>query len=126
VPIVTIGIGLVLAVLGIGFFFGTAGEEYHFTALIPLFFGVVLLILGWLARHERFLKHAMHAAAALGLIGFAGGFVMALKGLLGSKNEVRAATIEQALLALICALFVGLCVRSFIAARRRRAQVAKG
>jgi hypothetical protein len=123
---VTIGIGLVLAVLGIGFFVGTSGDHYHVTALIPAFFGIPLLVLGLLARQDKYLKHAMHAAAALGLIGFLGGFIMALSGFISSDNGVRPATIEQGLLALVCAVFVALCVRSFIVARRNRARAQKG
>jgi hypothetical protein len=121
---VTIGTGLVLAVLGIGFFIGTGGD--HFTALIPVLFGVPLALLGLFALQEKFLKHTMHAAAALGLIGFLGGFVMAILGLIKSDSGVRPATIEQGLLALVCALFVALCIRSFVVARRNRAQAQKG
>jgi hypothetical protein len=116
--------GLVLTALGVGFYFGT--DRVSWTALIPAFFGVPLLVLGILALRERLLKHTMHAAAALGLIGFLGGAVMAVLGVAKSEGELGNATIEQGLLALVCAVFVGLCVRSFIVVRRNRARAQKG
>jgi hypothetical protein len=100
-------------------------EHSGLTALIPAGLGVVFVVLGLLARNDHLRKHVMHAAAALGLLGFLGaviGFVM------GS----RAATVKplalgcQAAMALICAAFVGLCVNSFIQARRARAESNKG
>jgi hypothetical protein len=120
VPIVSVVTGVVLMALGIGFYFGT--DQVSVTALIPAFFGLPLAVLGLVAMREQFLKHAMHGAAALGLIGFLGGLVMAVRGLIKSSGEVGNATVEQALMALVCAAFVGLCVRSFILARRRRSE----
>ena len=83
--------------------------------------GGPLILCGLLALKESMLKHAMHAAAMLGVLGFlaaAGrlGMVAAKGGLDLSKLG------PQSLLAMtgICAVFVALCVRSFIAARRRR------
>jgi hypothetical protein len=94
------------------------------TALIPAFFGVVLVMLGWLATNERYRKHAMHVAAMVGLLGFLG-TVGGLAGLLAllSGGEVQrpAAVVAQSLMAILMAIFVGLCVRSFVAARRARA-----
>jgi hypothetical protein len=90
--------------------------------LIPAGLGVVFVILGLLARRDRLRKHVMHLAAALGLLGFLGaviGFVM------GS----RAATVKplalgcQAAMAAVCLAFVGLCVNSFIQARRARDKI---
>ena len=123
-PVVAMLTGLVLTALGVGFYFGT--DRVSWTALIPAFFGVPLLVLGILALRERLLKHTMHAAAALGLIGFLGGAVMAVLGVAKSEGELGNATIEQGLLALVCAVFVGLCVRSFIVVRRNRARAQKG
>ena len=127
---VTVGLGIVLIVLGVGGYglaaagalgSGTASP----TALIPAAFGLVFLVLGFLARRDALRKHVMHAAAALGLIGFLiPGFMVAWKlPTLWSGRTVErpAATLSQAVMALLCAIFVGLCVRSFISARRARA-----
>ncbi|WP_297838489.1 hypothetical protein [Ignavibacterium sp.] len=44
-------------------YFGISSESI--TALIPTFFGIPLLILGWLGLNEKYLKHTMHGAAVL-------------------------------------------------------------
>lgn len=121
---VTIGFGLGLILLGVGFYAGTDSKSV--TALIPACFGVVFIVLGLLARKDKLRKHVMHAAAALGLIGFLIPAYRVLSPLAnlatGGSVDHPPAVIEQSLMALICLLFVGLCVRSFIAARRARSQ----
>jgi sulfite exporter TauE/SafE len=116
--------GLLFIFLGLGYFVGTGSE--HLTALIPTFLGFVVLILGLLARKDRLRKHAMHAAAALGLLGFLGGAYRGFPGLVamlsGTEIERPAAAIESSLMAVGCLVFVLLCVKSFIDARRRRTQ----
>ncbi|MBV8203231.1 MAG: hypothetical protein JOZ15_21665, partial [Acidobacteria bacterium] len=67
---VTIGFGLALSALGIAGYVASNGVSP--TALIPLAFGLLLIVCGVLARREALLKHAMHAAAVLGLLGFLG------------------------------------------------------
>jgi hypothetical protein len=86
-------------------------------------FGIVLIVLGVLARNPSRRKHAMHAAAAVGLIGFlvAGGRGFMKLGEAASDDP----TIHRAprlvlLMALVCLIFVITCVVSFVQARRRR------
>lgn len=123
-PPITVGFGLILIVLGAGFYVGTGSSSM--TALIPSFVGSVFVLLGALGFKEGLRKHVMHAAAALALIGFVGtaamGFPKLFKHLSGGEVERPAAAIEQSLMSLLCLVFVILCVRSFIAARRARAQ----
>lgn len=116
---ITIGLGLVLIVLGLGGYFGTGRESW--TALIPALFGLPLVLLGLIALKEHLRKHAMHVAAVIGLLGFAG----TVKGLMklpvlltGGELARPAAGAVQAAMAIVCLLFVLLCVRSFIKARR--------
>jgi hypothetical protein len=118
---ITIVFGLVLSLLGLAGYFGTGTTSV--TALIPTFFGVPLMVLGFLALKDSLRKHAMHLAAVLGLLGFLGATIKLVQGILAA-GEVKftAGPISQALMALICAVFVGLCVRSFIQARRNRAR----
>ncbi len=119
---ITIGLGLVLIALGIGSYFGTGRASV--TALIPAFFGVPLLLLGLLALKESMRKHAMHIAAVMGLLGFGGtvGGLMKLPVLLtGGELERPAAVAVQASMAIVCFVFVLLCVWSFIKARRASA-----
>ena len=120
-PIVSIVMGALL--VGLGVYGYTAAEPEHrsVTALIPAFVGGPLILCGLIALQENMLKHAMHAAAMLGVLGF-----LAAAGRLGmvaAKGNLDLSKLgTQSLLAMtgICAVFVALCVRSFIAARRRR------
>ena len=88
------------------------------TALIPAIFGLLLVILGFLARSESIRKHAMHAAAAVALVGCAGALFSLLRAPLATRAAI--AVFSQAAMVVLTALFVGLCVRSFVAARRAR------
>lgn len=115
----TIWLGGILIILGTVAYIWTQGVSV--TALIPSFFGVPFLVLGLLALKESRRKHAMHAAAALaliGLLGTAGGFAKIVTMLSGGDVERPAAAIVQSMMAALCAIFVGLSIRSFLLARR--------
>ena len=112
----TIVFGLLLTLLGLGGYFLTGTTSV--TALIPAIFGLLLLILGFLARSESIRKHAMHAAAAVALVGCAGALFSLLRAPLATRAAI--AVFSQAAMVVLTALFVGLCVRSFVAARRAR------
>jgi hypothetical protein len=126
---ITILVGLLLIALGTASYVGTGST--HVTALIPAFFGLALAALGALAYKESIRKHVMHAAVLIGLIGFLGGAGMALPKLptlLSTGRVERAdgtdasrAVWSQTAMGVVCGVFVGLCVNSFIQARRRRA-----
>jgi hypothetical protein len=113
----TLWVGGVLIVLGIVAFVATGST--HPTSLIPCWFGVVLAICGSLANTEDTKKRmvAMHIAVTVGLLGFVFPAIMAH----GAPLAHAAAVEEQAVMAVICLMFVLLSVRSFIAARRGRA-----
>jgi hypothetical protein len=127
---VAIGFGVVLIVVGLGGYFGTGSTS--FTALIPAAFGVILALLGVVALKDSLRKHAMHAAAMVGLIGFLVPAAMALPkvptllstGMIqrADGSDATRAVILQLVMAAICLIFVALCVNSFVAARRRRKQ----
>lgn len=122
----TITLGVLLIVLGVAGFVMTGSE--HYTALIPAGFGLLFCVTGLLALKPSMRKHAMHAAAMLGVIGFFGtmmGLVKAIKWAAGAAPERPAAVISQAIMAILCVGFVALCVRSFIQARRAR-ELAQG
>ena len=121
-PMVTIVLGIVLVLLGVGGYVGT--DMVSPTALIPAGFGLIFLIAGVLALNERRLKHAMHGAAVFGVLGFFGsvpGFIKVVKSMGGRELERPAAAYLQSAMAVLCGVFVVLCIRSFIAARRRAA-----
>ena len=121
---VAMGVGVILIILGVGGYFGTG--QTSLTALIPAAFGLVFLVLGYLGRNEHLRKHVMHAAALLGLVGCVVpavmGFPKVVRLAQGQEVERPGAAIAQSIMAVICGVFVVLCVRSFVMARRARAQ----
>ncbi len=114
-------IGVTLIFLGIISYIGTG--MVSITALIPTFFGIVFLILGIAARKESIYKHVMHGAAVLallGLFGSASGLIDVFYMLGGTTVERPDAAIAQAIMAVLCIIFLIAAVRSFIAARRAK------
>ena len=119
----TILFGVLMILLGVVGYFATGRQSL--TALIPVLPGAVWVVLGALASIDRLRKHVMHAAAALSLLGFLG-MIRAIFTLVrwqtGGQAPARpAATVSQSVLGLLFLVFLILCVRSFIAARRARA-----
>lgn len=120
----TIAIGVVLALIGAGFY--SMIVPHAPTSLIPLYFGVLLILLGALASTEDAKRRMlfMHIAVTVGLLGFIFPFVRAFAGAVKMVQGVAVAhplaVEEQMLMAVVCLIFVLLCVRSFIAARRAR------
>ena len=118
----TIVFGAVLIVLGVGSYFGT--NMVSPTALIPAAFGLLLEVFGVMARDEKKRKMAMHIAVTVGLLGFLGTVPGLLKiGALLSGGEVArpAAVVSQSIMAVLMAVYVAMCVKSFIDARKKRA-----
>jgi hypothetical protein len=112
---ITLVYSLLMIALGIATYFATGVK--HVTALIPAFFGAAFFVLGLLGLKDNLRKHAMHLAAALGLLAFIAAMgVLVTRGPSGSPI----AALEEAIMAALSAGFVGLCVRSFITARRAR------
>lgn len=119
-PKLTTNIGLILILLGVVSYFASGAASA--TALIPAFFGIAFVGLGWLGgKKENMRKHAMHAAlllAILGLGGSFGGLIQVIGQLGGGVLERPAAAYAQAVMALICIFFVVAGVKSFIDARK--------
>ena len=95
------------------------------TALIPAFIGAAFVLLGIVSFWDKARKHAMHFAAMIGLIGFLGGAYKGFPKLaallsddLTGKDFNKA--LSQNILAFVCLAFVGLCINSFVQARKRR------
>lgn len=119
-PSLTIALGVALIVVGLGGYFLTGAVSL--TALIPAAFGLVIAVLGVIARDQRLRKHAMHGAIVVALLGFLG----SVRGLLqiGSVFAGTAArppaVIAQSIMALLTLGYIVVAVRSFIAARASR------
>ena len=121
---VTLVFAVLLIALGLAGFFGTG--HTHYTALIPAWIGLALGIGGWLAisPDERRRRLFMHINVALGALGFLGAVGSAIDG----YGKARSAGIEfdhtamayKLAMAALLFIYVNLCVRSFIEARRAR------
>ena len=107
----------IFVVLGVGAYFGTATQSW--TALIPAIFGVLLALAGGVSLKS--LKHGGHVAALLGVLGFlftAKSLVKLPALFAGAPVGRPVAVAVQAVMAVLCVVFVALCVKSFIDARR--------
>jgi hypothetical protein len=108
-PRITIVFGALLIVLGlVAYFVMQEPGARSVTALIPAFIGLPLLV------------HAAAALGLLGLLGTIGGFIKALQWMGGTVPERPAAVRVQAIMAVMSVIFIVLCVRSFITARKAR------
>jgi len=121
---ITIVFGVLLIVLGLVGYFGTGSA--HPTALIPLWWGVALGVGGFFAisPSERRRKIFMHINVTIGALGCIGAFIVAIQGYsharsLGQDPDYIAFAAKLAM-AVLLLIYVNLCVRSFIAARRAR------
>jgi uncharacterized membrane protein len=118
-PYVSMAFGGLLCLLG-AYAFANA-EKQSITALIPAFEGLILLAAGVAALNEKMLKHAMHAAALVGLLGLVGGAVQFLRLQSAGEPVTSLKSVASGGMAALSLLFVAACVNSFIQARRRRA-----
>lgn len=118
----TLVFALVLVVLGLAGYLGTGSA--HPTALIPTWFGLALGLFGFLAisPNEGRRKLFMHINVTIGLLGFLGAAVEGVRGYVHATSMGVApdmvALASKATMAGLMLLYVILCVRSFIAARR--------
>lgn len=117
-PNTAIFYGRLLILLGIiGYGYGIYSGNPSFTALIPSFFGLVLMILGHISNaKENLRKHLMHVAVLVGLVGF----IVPLTRIIPKLGEFQLTFAAAMLISMsvLCLVFVALCVKSFIDARR--------
>jgi hypothetical protein len=111
--------------MGIGIYFFIITGSTHPTSLIATWFGLALVLFGALANSKDPGKRKlyMHIAVTIGLLGFLFPGFMSIKDLVKSHADQTPlahpeAVHEQLLMAFLCLIFVALCVRSFITARR--------
>ena len=124
---VTLVFAALLIALGLA---GYLGSGSHFpTALIPAYFGAALAVFGILAisPSEGRRKLFMHINVTIGLLGFIGGLVEAIRGYgkpapggVDTSGFLITAETSKTLLAALMLIYVLLCVRSFIHARKAR------
>lgn len=111
----TVIFGSLLIIIGVGGYI--LSGMVSITAMIPAFFGVIFVILGMLASKENLKKHMMHAAAALSII-----LIIPTITAIGDlvAGDSSAAVISRSITAIASIIFLMLCVKSFIDARRAR------
>ena len=123
VPKVAILVGGLLCLLAAGgYVYAMLTSAYaSWTALIPAFAGVPIFVCGLIAngRSDAVRKHAMHVALLVALLGTLAPLGRLPRTLAAEPLNVVAVVSMFAMMAL-CALFLLVGVRSFIAARRAR------
>ncbi len=118
----TLVFAVLLVALGLAGYLGTG--SLHPTALIPTWIGLALGVFGFLAisPNEGRRKLFMHINVTIALLGFIGATVEAIRGYLHATSVGIApdqiALASKITLAGLLFIYVILCVRSFIAARR--------
>lgn len=90
------------------------------TALIPAFFGVALILCGFIGSASPDMrKHAMHIAAIVSLLGVVGALFRPIStAVKGQELNFAAAPLRaQVIMAALSLIFLILCIRSFVQAR---------
>jgi hypothetical protein len=127
-PVAPIAIlfGSLLTALGAAAFYSpdlfAGGNPGQISAASPAFIGFPILLSGLLtALRPNLRKHAMHLAAVFGVLGVLGGLVpMFIR-----KFDFGTTAVQVGLgMTLLSGVFVFLCVRSFIQARKAREAAA--
>ncbi len=118
----TMVFGVLIVVVSLGFWIGMGRTEM--AALHPAGIGVLLVVCGALADTENAKQRMlwMHIAVTLGLISLLTTGVQVVIALARGTAGVNPGGFdERVVIALVSLVYVALCVRSFIAARRGRA-----
>jgi len=137
--------GLILVVIGsVGYLNQDPNGKVSWTALIPAIFGALIMFCGVLALRDNLRKHVMHLAAMLGLIGIVGGFMPLFRqaGEIRKTSEaagvtlsfgdawdkvdwLKSSAISGWSMSIVSFVFLALCIRSFILARKAREEKAQ-
>jgi hypothetical protein len=127
-PTLSVMFGILLTTLGLVAYFnpaplgvgkdGLPATPGHPTSLSPVGVGGILLVAGIVSMAAPAArKHAMHAAAAVALLGTVGGLVPVI---LRKFNFEEVAVKIGLGMCVLSAIFLALCVNSFIQARKAR------
>lgn len=131
-PTLSIMFGVVLTALGLVAYFnpaplgvgkdGQPATSGHPSGLSPVGVGGILLLAGIISHAAPGArKHAMHAAAAASLLGTIGGLVpVFLRNFAFAEVAVKVGLG----MSVLSAIFLALCVNSFVQARKARAAAA--
>ena len=118
VPTITQITGIVLVMTGTAAFSLTGFQ--HATALIPACLGILLVFCGVQGRKERLRQPLTYLGIILGVLGLLGsvrGLMQLPFLLLGQEVPRPLAVTTQSVMAVICAVFLVLCIASIARAR---------
>jgi hypothetical protein len=123
----TLVVAFLLVAVGVaGYLVGhpdPATGHVSYTALIPAWMGLALGILGAVSFNDHARKHAMHAAAIVGLLAIIGDGMQLLKTFNNTETAPDVRNLKLASMGatlVICVIFLALCIRSFVLARKNR------
>ena len=124
---ITITLGVLLILIAVAGFVATGSS--HPTSLIPAGVGLLFCLFGALAASTDPKKRMlwMHVAVTVALLMFLGTIPADIDVMRLSRGAIFPHPIaieEKAAMSLLCLIFVLLCVRSFIEARRNRTVAA--
>jgi len=108
--------GAILIAIALIGYFGSGRESW--TALIPSFIGVPILLSALLSLKSSRRKHAMHIAATFGLLGLLASAGKLIANIARGTLEFGLTSVSLFVMALVCGSFLALCIQSFRAARR--------
>lgn len=111
--------GAVLILIGVIAYL--VSDAASITALIPALLGLILLGMGMAAARDAWHRHAIHAALAVALLGLLASLPRALASwtvVTGGDVERPVAALASLAVVVVCAVYVALGARSFVAARR--------
>ena len=119
-PKLALAFGAALIAVGV-WAYTASGPGASPTALIPAAIGLGVAVAGLVGlRGGTARRHAMHAAAAIALVGALGSVGQLVASPAAGSDDAGIARTAGLLNLVLCAAFVALAVRSFVAARRAR------
>lgn len=122
-PRLTIGLGTLLAVIGVIAYIASGYASW--TALIPAILGAIILISGLIGlRNQKIGIHIALVIAVLGILGTSMN-VLQIGALLAGNSERPMAVITSSITFVLLVIYVIICIRSFIAARRWKATASQ-
>jgi len=132
-PTLSVMFGVVLTALGLVAYFnpaplgvgkdGLPATAGHPSSLSPVAIGAILVLAGVVSMAKPGArKHAMHLAAVAGLLGAVGGLIPVV---LRKFNFEEVAVKVGVGMAVLSAIFLAMCVNSFVQARKAR-KLAEG
>lgn len=118
--VVTLTLGAILTATGVIAYL--VSDSSSWTALIPSIVGVLLLIAGFVARHDQLRKHAIHGALLIALLGAIGSLrnVIQIGDVFAGEHSAPAAPVVSTIMFVLLVGYLIVGINSFISVRRQR------